>query len=179
MRPGCSTSLDLPSQNLPSLHFWPLHCRRTCAVQQEASGVRDSPLRILRLPFPPPGDLPIPGIKPRSPAFQEDSLPSNHRGSPSLALKNSHEIKRLYIQVVTPVLVDSFHLIPGTQVSGDKTLWVGKRSWKSSSNDKKMNKLKHGRYALFSDFTEDCSQKGVFSGGSEELFKSIRGSQSA
>ena len=79
--------------------------------------------------------------------------------------------------MVTPVLVDSFHLIPGTQVSGDKTLWVGKRSWKSSSNDKKMNKLKHGRYALFSDSTEDCSQKGVFSGGSEELFTSYKGSQ--
>ena len=159
MRPGCSTSLDLPSQNLPSLHFWPLHCRRTCAGQQEASGVRDSPLRILRLPFPPPGDLPIPGIKPRSPAFQEDSLPSNHWGSPSLALKNSHEIKRLYIQVVTPVLVDSFHLIPGTQVSGDKTLWAGKRYWKSRSNDKKMNKLKHGKYALFSILQKIVARK--------------------
>ena len=28
------------------------------------------------LPFPPPGDLPIPGIKPRSFALQADSLPS-------------------------------------------------------------------------------------------------------
>ena len=28
------------------------------------------------LPFPPPGDLPDPGIKPRSPASQADSLPS-------------------------------------------------------------------------------------------------------
>ena len=73
---------------------------------------------------------------------------------------------------------DSFHLIPGTQVSRDNTLWVGTRSWKSRSNDKKMNKLKQGKYALVSDFTEDCSQKGVFSGGSEELFKSIKGSQS-
>ena len=80
--------------------------------------------------------------------------------------------------MVTPVLVDSFHLIPGTQVSGDRTLWVGKRSWKSRSNDKKMNKLKHGKYALFSDFTEDRSQKGVFAGGPEELFKSYKGSQS-
>ena len=77
--------------------------------------------------------------------------------------------------MVTPVLVDSFHLIPGTQVSGDRTLWVGKRSWKSRSNDKKMNKLKHGKYALFSDFTEDRSQKGVFAGGPEELFKSYKG----
>ena len=28
-----------------------------------------------RLPFPPPGDHPDPGIKPRSPALQVDSLP--------------------------------------------------------------------------------------------------------
>ena len=28
------------------------------------------------LPCPPPGDLPNPGIKPRSPALQADSLPS-------------------------------------------------------------------------------------------------------
>ena len=38
MTQGC-TSLDLPSQNLPSLHFRPLHCRRTAAgQQQEESG---------------------------------------------------------------------------------------------------------------------------------------------
>ena len=29
-----------------------------------------------RLPFPSPGDLPNPGIKPESAAFQADSLPS-------------------------------------------------------------------------------------------------------
>ena len=28
------------------------------------------------LPFPSPGDLPNPGIKPRSPALQADALPS-------------------------------------------------------------------------------------------------------
>ena len=32
--------------------------------------------RILELPFPPPGDLPNPGIKHGSPALQADSLPS-------------------------------------------------------------------------------------------------------
>ena len=31
---------------------------------------------------PPPGNLPDPGIKPRSPALQADSLPLSHRGSP-------------------------------------------------------------------------------------------------
>ena len=36
-----------------------------------------------RLPFPSPGDLPNPGIKPRSPALQVDSLPSEPSGKPS------------------------------------------------------------------------------------------------
>ena len=34
------------------------------------------------LPCPPPGDLPDAGIKPTSPAFQEDSLLLGHQGSP-------------------------------------------------------------------------------------------------
>ena len=39
------------------------------------------------LPWPPPGDLPNPGIKPVPPAaatLQADSLPLNHWGSPKL-----------------------------------------------------------------------------------------------
>ena len=35
-------------------------------------------------PFPFPGDLPGPGIKPVSPELQADSLPLNHQGSPYL-----------------------------------------------------------------------------------------------
>ena len=34
------------------------------------------------LPFPSPGDLPKPGIKPRSPALQVDSLPAEPQGKP-------------------------------------------------------------------------------------------------
>ena len=34
------------------------------------------------LPFPSPGDLPNPEIKPVSPALQVDSLPLIHQGSP-------------------------------------------------------------------------------------------------
>ena len=37
------------------------------------------------LPFPPPGDLPDPGIKSKSPALQVDSLPLSHIGSPYLS----------------------------------------------------------------------------------------------
>ena len=82
------------------------------------------------------GIFPSQGSNPDLPHFRQILYPLSHRGSPGLALKYSHEIKWLYFQVATPVLVDSFHLIPGTQVSRDKTLWVGKRSWKSRSNDK-------------------------------------------
>jgi len=34
------------------------------------------------LPFPPPGVLPHPGIEPRSPALQVDSLPSDPQRKP-------------------------------------------------------------------------------------------------
>ena len=34
------------------------------------------------LPFPVPGDLPNPGIKPKSPALQADSLPFKSPGKP-------------------------------------------------------------------------------------------------
>ena len=36
------------------------------------------------LPFPPPGDLLHQVIKPMSPAWQVDSLPLSHQGSPNL-----------------------------------------------------------------------------------------------
>ena len=37
------------------------------------------------LPFPSPGDLPDPGIEPRSPALQADALPSEPPGKPKKA----------------------------------------------------------------------------------------------
>ena len=41
--------------------------------------------RILEwLPFPPPGDLPNPGIEPQCPALQADSLPSEPPGKQAL-----------------------------------------------------------------------------------------------
>ena len=39
------------------------------------------------LPYPPPGDLPNPGVKPRSPSLQVDFLPSEPPGNPRV-LKN-------------------------------------------------------------------------------------------
>ena len=34
-------------------------------------------------PFPSPGDLPNPGIEPRSPVLQADSLPAEPQGKPT------------------------------------------------------------------------------------------------
>ena len=39
------------------------------------------------LPFPSPGDLSDPGIEPRSPALQADSLPAEPPGKPQIFLR--------------------------------------------------------------------------------------------
>ena len=41
------------------------------------------------VPFPSPGDLPNPGIKPGSPALQADALPSEPPGKPSMDMSLS------------------------------------------------------------------------------------------
>ena len=42
------------------------------------------------LPFPSPGDLPHPGNAPVSPAWQSESLPRSHQGSPVFAYIKSN-----------------------------------------------------------------------------------------
>ena len=44
------------------------------------------------LPFPSPGDLPDPGIEPRSPALQADALPSEPPRKPSLGIPSQSTI---------------------------------------------------------------------------------------
>ena len=52
------------------------------------------------LPFPPPGDLPNPGIEPRSPALQTDALLSEPLGKPQedvfIKAKGLATLKQLY-----------------------------------------------------------------------------------
>ena len=43
------------------------------------------------LPFPSPGDLPNPGIKPRSPAVQADSLPAEPPGCKGSSKKSDKQ----------------------------------------------------------------------------------------
>ena len=49
-------------------------------------------------PFPSPGDLPNPGIEPRSPALQVDSLPPEPQGKP----KNTGVGRLLLLQRIFP-----------------------------------------------------------------------------
>ena len=52
------------------------------------------------LPFPSPGDLPHPGIEPRSPTLQADALPSEPRGKPKLPsiLWGLREVRKLQMK---------------------------------------------------------------------------------
>ena len=53
-----------------------------CTVACQATLSMGFSRHCCRLPFPSPGDLPDPGIEPRSPALQADSLPSKPLGKP-------------------------------------------------------------------------------------------------
>jgi len=55
-----------------------------------------------REPFPSPGDLPEPGIKPRSPELQVDSLPFERpcmNSNPNISCLNSTQTTRLVINI--------------------------------------------------------------------------------
>ena len=53
-------------------------CQVVCIIAHQASLSMGFPRQEYwsGLPFPPPGDCPHPGIKPKSPALQADSLPT-------------------------------------------------------------------------------------------------------
>ena len=51
------------------------------------------------LPFPSPGDLPDPGIKPGSPALQADVLPSEPAGKANNCYRNGETDKSFKLQL--------------------------------------------------------------------------------
>ena len=56
------------------------------------------------LPCPPPGDLHNPGIEPRSPALQEDSLPTEPLGKPIHKRNILSEHQRMLLLVVNSLM---------------------------------------------------------------------------
>ena len=55
------------------------------------------------LPFPSPGDLPDPGIKPRSPALQADFYHLSHQGSPKGGNKHRYNLLRICLKCFLPI----------------------------------------------------------------------------
>ena len=66
------------------------------------------------LPFPSPGDLPDPGIEPRSPALQMDSLPQSHLGHPQLFLESESEVSPSCLTLCDPMDCS----LPGSSIHG-------------------------------------------------------------
>ena len=72
------------------------------------------------LSFLSPGDLPDPGIKPRPPALQADSLPSESPGKPSWCLK-----VKVLVPQSCPTLCDPMDCSPpGFSIHGIFQAWV-------------------------------------------------------
>ena len=70
------------------------------------------------LPFPSPGDLPDPGIEPRSPALQADALTSEPPGKPNSKSIMGREIGFkyrfvlvLFLYPVVPCLLGAHHIL--------------------------------------------------------------------
>ena len=59
----------------------------TCTVQRSLNRLFSCVcVLVAQMPFPSPGNLPNPGVKPRFPALQADSLPSESPGKPRVTL---------------------------------------------------------------------------------------------
>ena len=85
------------------------------------------------LPFPSPGDLPNPGIEPRSPALQADSLPAEPQGKPknpgvgSLSLLQwifpTWELNHGLLHCRRILYQLSYALLSGTNIQGCLKVW--------------------------------------------------------
>ena len=68
------------------------------------------------LPYPPPGDLPNPGVEPRSPAFQVDSLPAETQGKMVGLIRWESESE---VAQSCPTLCDPIDCsLPGSSIHG-------------------------------------------------------------
>ena len=70
------------AQSCPTLTLWTVACQAPLSTEFSRQVFWSG------LPFPSPGDLPNPGIEPRSPAWQVDSLLAKPQGNPINPGKN-------------------------------------------------------------------------------------------
>ena len=125
---SCSVRSDslwphgLQHARLPCPSPSPGACSNSCPLSQwcdpmdyTAHGILQA--RILEwVPFPPPGDLPSPEIKPRSPALQADSLPAELPGKPVIQISNvkfpNFKIVKLKVVQSLPTLCNPLDYSP-------------------------------------------------------------------
>ena len=95
------------------------------------------------LPLPSPGDLPDPGIEPRSPALQADALPSEPPGKPKPV---KVEVKRDTEKVEPTVLASTFQkFVFSILIGRTLSLFVGRRSqWQDRLISKRKWKTRTG-----------------------------------
>ena len=60
------------------------------------------------VPFPPPGDLPDPGIEPRSPALQADSLPTELQGKSHINNISNIILRFIYAIYLNIILIITY-----------------------------------------------------------------------
>ena len=80
------------------IYFNPQSCPTLCdPMDYTVHGILQA--RILEwVQFPSPGDLPNPGIKPRSPALHPDSLPTEPQGkTKNTGMGNSSLLQRIFL----------------------------------------------------------------------------------
>ena len=91
--------------NIPHLVISCVSCSQSCLTLCDPRTVAcQAPLSVgffrqeywSELPFPTPGDLPNPGIKPRSPALQADALPSESPGESSKTLVIINQVRNCF-----------------------------------------------------------------------------------
>ena len=81
------------------------------------------------LPFPYPGDLPNPGIKPRSPSLQVDSLPAEPTGQPRMLWSSRNHCLTMLLSIILALTVqwlpprDSSSESPWFKLGGEKTFF--------------------------------------------------------
>ena len=127
-----ASSLCLPNPVRASVYVQPLCCVQLCATPWTVACQASLSMGLSRkdwseLPCPPPGHLPNPGIEPRSPALQADSLPLSHMGSPSLPqiLPNESSLTSFW-KLTFPVVIKVTLLIRG---SATLKVWSFEGCW--------------------------------------------------
>ena len=104
-----------------------------------------------RLSCPPPGDLPHPGIEPRSPTLQADSLPLSHQGSP----RGHRQVSKGQDQSVTQVVASHPNSATQRQRQPEKCVTLPPRGQKEVERDRLLLDIGLGHTNPLSPFSQE------------------------